>query len=100
MNQEDIRQGAAAQLAACRDFLAELIAIKSLSGGEGQVVARIAREMEDLGCYDEVKVDPFGNVMGRLGDGPRVIAFDAHVDTVDEDWTEGESRFTGFSVRG
>jgi putative selenium metabolism hydrolase len=38
--------------------------------------------MEKLG-YDEVTVDPMGNVIGRIGNGPRVIALDGHVDTVD-----------------
>ena len=33
--------------------------------------------------FDEVKFDALGNVMGRLGNGPRVVAFDAHIDTVD-----------------
>ncbi len=33
--------------------------------------------------FDEVTVDPMGNLIGRNGSGPRVIAFDGHVDTVD-----------------
>jgi len=33
--------------------------------------------------YDEVRIDPMGNILGRIGDGPRVVALDAHVDTVD-----------------
>ncbi len=77
-----IKQAAARDLPQCRDFLADIISIKSLSGGEGAVVARIQEEMERVG-FDEVKVDGFGNVMGRVGSGPRVIAMDAHIDTVD-----------------
>ncbi len=77
-----IKQAAARDLSGCRDFLADLIATKSLSGGEGAVVDRIRAEMERVG-FDEVKVDGFGNVLGRVGSGPRVIAMDAHVDTVD-----------------
>jgi len=53
-------------------------------------VRRVAAEMRKVG-FDEVKVDPFGNVLGRIGSGPRVVAFDAHLDTVDvgdrEQWT-------------
>lgn len=64
------------------DFLREIVAIPSPSGGEEQVVRRVQAEMEAAG-FDEVKVDGFGNVLGRVGDGPRVIAFDAHLDTVD-----------------
>jgi putative selenium metabolism hydrolase len=37
--------------------------------------------MESLG-YQDVHLDPMGNVLGRFGTGPRVLAFDAHVDTV------------------
>ncbi len=63
-------------------FLRDLIAIKSLSSQEGEVVRRIEREMLDCG-YDEVRIDAMGNILGRVGSGPRVLAFDAHVDTVD-----------------
>ena len=37
--------------------------------------------MESLG-YDEVKVDGLGNVMGFMGEGDKIIAFDSHIDTV------------------
>jgi putative selenium metabolism hydrolase len=64
------------------DFFRDLVRTRSLSGNEEDVIRRIEREMKDLG-YDEVKIDGFGNVLGRVGHGPAVIAFDAHVDTVD-----------------
>ena len=64
------------------DFLRDIVAIPSLSGHEEAVVRRIAAEMEAVG-FDEVKIDGLGNVLGRVGDGPRVVAFDAHIDTVD-----------------
>ncbi len=63
-------------------FLRDLIAIKSVSSQEGDVVRRIEQEMLASG-YDEVRIDGMGNILGRIGSGPRVIAFDAHVDTVD-----------------
>lgn len=63
-------------------FLRDIVAIESLSGGEENVVRRIGQEMEKMG-FDEVKFDGLGNVLGRIGDGPRVLAFDAHIDTVD-----------------
>jgi len=62
-------------------FLRDLVAIPSLSGDEEAVVRRVQKEMERTG-FDEVKIDPFGNVLGRMGDGPHVVAFDAHLDTV------------------
>ena len=64
------------------EFLREIVAIPSLSGREEAVVRRIAAEMRDLD-FDEVKIDDLGNVLGRIGNGPRVLAFDAHIDTVD-----------------
>ncbi len=62
-------------------FLRDLIAIRSVSSQEEQVVRRIEREMLESG-YDEVRIDPMGNILGRVGNGPRVLALDAHVDTV------------------
>lgn len=63
-------------------FLSDLIRVRSLSGEEGAVVDRIAREMRSAGLED-VGVDAFGNVSGRLGRSGPLLAFDAHVDTVD-----------------
>ncbi|MBN2423530.1 MAG: YgeY family selenium metabolism-linked hydrolase [Calditrichaceae bacterium] len=67
---------------ACAHFLRELIAIPSLSSQEEKVVKRIEREMQ-TNDFDEITIDPMGNILGRIGSGPRIIAFDAHVDTVD-----------------
>ncbi len=63
-------------------FTQDLVRIKSYSGQEGQITSFIASKMEDLG-YDEVKIDQYGNVVGRVGDGKRVILFDSHTDTVE-----------------
>jgi putative selenium metabolism hydrolase len=62
-------------------FLREIIAIPSMNGSEGEVVARIKREMEALG-YHSVEVDPMGNLLGRIGSGERILAIDGHCDTV------------------
>jgi putative selenium metabolism hydrolase len=37
--------------------------------------------MEKLG-FDEAGLDPMGNVIGYLGSGDKIIAYDAHIDTV------------------
>ena len=63
-------------------FMQDIIRIPSLSSEEGAVVERARQEMLRIG-YDEVTVDPMGNLLGRIGNGPRVIAFDGHIDTVD-----------------
>jgi len=63
-------------------FLMDIVAIPSLSGQEKDVVDRIKAEMKQCG-FDEVSVDAFGNVIGRIGNGKTVIAMDAHIDVVD-----------------
>lgn len=63
-------------------FLKDLIAIPSESGQEKGVIDRIAREMRKLRAFDEVRIDGLGSLIGRVGRGPRVLAIDAHVDTV------------------
>jgi len=63
-------------------FMQDIIRIPSLSSEEGTVIERIREEMLRIG-YDEVTVDPMGNLLGRIGSGPRIIAFDGHCDIVD-----------------
>ena len=65
----------------CVEFLHDLVTLPSPSRGERLACERVMREMESLG-YRDVHLDPMGNVLGRLGSGPRVLAFDAHIDTV------------------
>jgi putative selenium metabolism hydrolase len=62
-------------------FLREMIAIPSESAEEQGVIARARAELERVG-FDEVTVDGLGNILGRMGGGPIVIALDAHLDTV------------------
>lgn len=64
------------------EFLCDLVAIPSTSGNEKEVIARLKAEMEKIG-YDEVVVDGLGNLRGRIGSGPRVLAIDGHCDVVD-----------------
>lgn len=62
-------------------FLRDLIAIPSESTQEAGVVARIRQEMELVG-FDQIDIDPMGNILGRIGHGSHLIAMDAHIDTV------------------
>ena len=62
--------------------LSELVKIKSPSLGEKAVAERLVEQMKAAG-FDEVTVDGLGNVIGRIGHGKRVLAFDGHLDTVD-----------------
>lgn len=62
-------------------FLRDLVAIPAESGHEGPVIERIRREMESVG-FDEVRVDGMGNILGRIGEGKKIIMMDAHTDAV------------------
>ncbi len=62
-------------------FLRDMIRIPSESCDEEQVILRIKEEMEKVG-FDKVEIDPMGNILGYIGTGSRVIAYDAHIDTV------------------
>jgi len=62
--------------------LSKLVKIKSLSTQEKDVQLELKRQMEEAG-FDEVKIDGLGNVIGRIGNGKKVLAIDGHMDTVD-----------------
>lgn len=62
-------------------FLRDIVAIPSMESQIGEVGNRIAEEMHKLG-YDEVRFDQMGNIFGRIGDGPKTIVMDSHIDTV------------------
>ena len=76
-----------------RDYTAEnlskLVKIKSLSMQEKEVQHELKRQMEEAG-FDEVRFDGLGNVIGRIGNGEKILAIDGHIDTVDignmENW--------------
>ena len=61
-------------------FLADLIRIRSYTGQERAAVDRTLEELRAIGC-DDVWMDSAGNALGRIGRGPRVILYDAHLDT-------------------
>lgn len=69
--------------------LSKLVKIKSLSLGEKEVQQELKRQMEEAG-FDEVRIDGLGNVIGRVGNGKKILAIDGHMDTVDvglpENW--------------
>jgi putative selenium metabolism hydrolase len=62
-------------------FLRELVAIPSMDSQLREVGERAQAEMEKLG-FDETWFDSMGNIVGRIGDGPRKIVYDSHIDTV------------------
>ena len=81
MDYEQIKKAAESYRADMTRFLRAMISHPSESGEEKEVVACIKAEMEKLG-YDAVEVDGLGNVIGWMGEGDKIIAFDSHIDTV------------------
>ena len=68
-------------------FVQRAIQTKSFTDGEGELAQLIKNEMEKLD-FTEVLIDSTGNVIGKMGNGPMIIHFDSHMDTVqvnDED---------------
>lgn len=81
MNFERILERANFYKPAMTRFLRDMLAIPGESCQEEQVIQRIKQEMNSLE-FDEVQVDPMGNILGFIGNGSRLLAFDAHIDTV------------------
>ena len=79
---ESIRSRVAEQHDTILNFFREIVAIPSVMGQIRDVGLRVAEEMERLG-FDEVRFDRMGNVLGRIGNGPRILLYDSHIDTVD-----------------
>ncbi len=62
--------------------LSKMVQIKSLSMQEKDVQLELQRQMLEAG-FDEVRIDGLGNVIGRIGNGKKILAIDGHMDTVD-----------------
>ena len=62
-------------------FLRDICAIPSMDGQLKDIGDRIQAEMRKLG-FDEARFDRMGNTIGRIGNGPKKIVFDSHIDTV------------------
>ena len=107
MDFNKIKETAQGYLPQMTRFLRDLVRIPGESCEEEGVIRRIAAEMESLG-FTRVEIDPQGNVLGYMGTGPRLIAYDAHIDTVGlgnlSNWTfdpyEGYENETEIGGRG
>ncbi len=62
-------------------FFREIVAIPSMDSDIEQVGRRVGEEMRRLG-FDKVYVDRYGSIVGRIGEGDRILLFDSHIDTV------------------
>lgn len=89
----DLQQEIKSRVAERKDdiiqFLKDICAIPSVDSLIGPVGDRIQAEMRKLG-FDEARFDKMGNTLGRIGNGPKVLVYDSHIDTVgvgdQDDW--------------
>ena len=75
---------------ATAESLSQMVQVPSLSCEEKDVIDRIDSVAAGLGLENR-RVDGLGNLIIQVGSGPRVLAIDAHIDTVDvgdpDQWT-------------
>ena len=79
--EKQIREKAADYKQYAAEVLSKMVKIPSYSGDEEKVCRKIVELCEEAG-FDEVRIDGLGSVVARIGNGPKKIAFDAHIDTV------------------
>jgi len=80
--QEDIRLKSAEYRQYTAENLSKMVKVKSYSSKEEDVCRLIVELCKEAG-FDEVRIDGLGSVIGRVGFGPKQLAFDAHIDTVE-----------------
>ncbi|GHT65105.1 peptidase [Spirochaetia bacterium] len=76
-----IKKAAEGYQADMTKFLRDVVRLPGESCGEKETAARIVQEMKKVG-FDEAGIDKMGNVIGYMGKGKTLIAFDGHIDTV------------------
>jgi len=90
MDFEEIKALASFYMADMAKFLRAMTKFPGESCGEKEKVECAAEEMRRLG-FDKVEIDGMGNLLGFMGNGETLIAFDGHIDTVGvgnpENWT-------------
>ncbi len=62
-------------------FLRDICAIPSMDSQLREVGLRVEEEMKKLG-FAETFFDSMGNIVGKIGDGPKIMVYDSHIDTV------------------
>ena len=62
-------------------LLRDIVAIPSHDSQLAAVGRVVGERMRALG-FEDVRFDAMGNLLGRVGSGPRVLLYDSHLDTV------------------
>lgn len=76
-----VRSLAASRRDAAAEALSALVRVPGFSGSEGERVALLKDLCEEAGM-EGLRVDALGSLLGTVGRGKRMLAFDAHIDTV------------------
>ncbi len=81
MDYNKIKEAAQGYAKDMNAFLRAIVKNPGESADEKLHAQTIEQEMRKVG-FDEVGYDPQGNIIGYMGTGSRIIAYDAHIDTV------------------
>lgn len=82
LNSLKVLEKAKAYRSVTADMLSRIVRVPALSATEGARIALLQDLCQEAG-FEEVRVDGLGNLLARVGKGPRKLVFDAHIDTVD-----------------
>src|SRR3989440_9784178 len=79
--QNAVQQELAQHNDAMIQFLRDLMATPSYDSQIGPVGSAVGARRSAPG-FDGVRRDSMGNILGRIGNGPRTLLYDSHIDTV------------------
>ncbi len=80
-NGKDIKARAEALKDWTAKNLSDIIKVPAMSNKEKERILFLKDMCEKVG-FDEVRIDGLGNLLARVGNGPKILAIDAHIDTV------------------
>jgi len=81
MDAKKIGRLAADYAAYTAENLSAIVKIPSFSGEEKNVILKLEEICKGIG-FDELRIDGIGNLIARIGKGKKILAIDAHIDTV------------------
>ena len=76
-----IRELASGQSDSIIGFLSDIVKIPSAESQIKMVGERISDELNKLG-FSQIHFDVQGNLQATIGEGPRLLVYDSHIDTV------------------
>ncbi|HPB66935.1 MAG TPA: YgeY family selenium metabolism-linked hydrolase, partial [Spirochaetales bacterium] len=80
-NGKEIRAKAEAYKDWTAQNLSSIIKVPAMSNKEKERIMFLKGMCEKAG-FDEVRIDGLGNLLARVGSGKKILAIDAHIDTV------------------